>query len=237
MSQASVVNAGAEVALQDWQAVAQLIDHTLLRPEATRQQIVELCQQAVRYRFATVCVQPCWGALAASLVRGTEVGVDLPIGFPQGAVLTSVKRYEAAEAVKIGATELDMVINVGMLKSGEHAYVENDIAAVAEIVHGSGAMLKVILETTLLGREEKKVACELAVAAGADFVKTSTGLVGGATVEDVQLMRSVVGDRCGVKASGGIRNAAELSAMVAAGANRIGTSAGAQIVRSLGAPE
>ena len=118
-------------------------------------------------------------------MRGTEVGVDLPIGFPQGAVLTSVKRYEAAEAVKIGATELDMVINVGMLKSGEHAYVENDIAAVAEIVHGSGAILKVILETTLLGREEKKVACELAVAAGADFVKTSTGLVGGATVEDV----------------------------------------------------
>ena len=237
MSQASVVNAGAEVALQDWRAVARLIDHTLLRPEATRQQIVELCQQAVRYRFATVCVQPCWGALAASLVRGTEVGVDLPIGFPQGAVLTSVKRYEAAEAVKIGATELDMVINVGMLKSGEHAYVENDIAAVAEIVHGSGAILKVILETTLLGREEKKVACELAVAAGADFVKTSTGLVGGATVEDVQLMRSVVGDRCGVKASGGIRNAAEFSAMVAAGANRIGTSAGSQIVCSLGAPE
>jgi deoxyribose-phosphate aldolase len=163
--------------------------------------------------------------------------VGVTIAFPQGATLTSVKRFEAAEATKTGAAEVDMVLNVGALKSGDQAYVENDIRGVAEVAHEAGAILKVILETSLLSDAEKEIACELSLAAGADFVKTSTGFAGGgATVEDVRLMRSVVGDRCGVKASGGIRSAADLAAMVTAGANRIGTSSGVKIVRELGGP-
>jgi len=237
MPQGLAVNADVDTSSRDWRTVARLIDHTLLRPDAKREQILELCEQAMRYQFATVCVQPCWTPLAVAALHGADIKVDVPIGFPQGAVFTSVKRYEAAEAIKVGAGELDMVLNVGMLKTGDRNYVENDIAAVAEIAHSGGTILKVILETSLLTDDEKKIACELAVAAGADFVKTSTGLVGGATVEDVRLMRSVAGNRCGVKASGGIRSAAELSTMAAAGANRIGTSAGVQIVRALGAPE
>ena len=217
--------------------MARMIDHTLLKPEATRSQILELCNEAAKYHFATVCVQPSWAALAVHALQGTDIKVDVPIGFPQGAVLTSVKRFEAAEVLKVGASELDMVLNIGALKSGAREYVETDIRAVAERTREAGALLKVILEATLLSDEEKRLACELAVVAGADFVKTSTGLVGGATAEDVRLMRSVVGQRAGVKASGGIRNAAEVAVMVAAGANRIGTSAGVKIVRELGAPE
>jgi deoxyribose-phosphate aldolase len=235
MPQPSLASAAVAVP-KDWRSAARLIDHTLLRPDATREQIAEVCHQAAQYHFATVCVQPCWSALAVSLLQGTGVLLDIPVGFPQGAVLTSVKRYEAAEALKTGAAELDMVLNVGALKSGDTAYVENDIRAVAEVAHGAGVILKVILETSLLIDEEKKTACQLAMAAGADFVKTSTGFAGGgATVEDVRLMRSVVGDCCGVKASGGIRSAADLAAMVAAGANRIGTSSSVKIVRELGA--
>jgi deoxyribose-phosphate aldolase len=235
MAQATAVNSLAEAGFKSWHEAAALIDHTLLKPEATREQVLTVCAEAVRFGFATVCVQPCWAALAVMAVHGTPVKVDIPVGFPQGAVLTSVKRFEAAEVVKLGAGELDMVLNVGALKSGNREYARNDIRAVAEIAHEGGAILKVILETSLLNQDEKIAACELSLAAGADFVKTSTGLVGGATVEDVRLMRSVVGDRMGVKASGGIRSAAELAAMVQAGANRIGTSAGLKIVQELGA--
>jgi deoxyribose-phosphate aldolase len=237
MSQATLLTPASELSAKDWRSVARMIDHTLLKPEATRSQILELCNEAAKYHFATVCVQPSWAALAVHALQGTDIKVDVPIGFPQGAVLTSVKRFEAAEVLKVGASELDMVLNIGALKSGAREYVETDIRAVAERTREAGALLKVILEATLLSDEEKRLACELAVVAGADFVKTSTGLVGGATAEDVRLMRSVVGQRAGVKASGGIRNAAEVAVMVAAGANRIGTSAGVKIVRELGAPE
>jgi deoxyribose-phosphate aldolase len=236
MPQPSFATAAPEVP-KDWRSAARLIDHTLLRPEATRAQIADLCREAAKYHFATVCVHPCWAALAVSLLHATGVKVGVTIAFPQGATLTSVKRFEAAEATKTGAAEVDMVLNVGALKSGDQAYVENDIRGVAEVAHEAGAILKVILETSLLSDAEKEIACELSLAAGADFVKTSTGFAGGgATVEDVRLMRSVVGDRCGVKASGGIRSAADLAAMVTAGANRIGTSSGVKIVRELGGP-
>jgi deoxyribose-phosphate aldolase len=235
MPQASTANTTDNALFKSWRDAAKLIDHTLLKPEATREQVLAICSEALEFGFATVCVQPCWAALAVAAVRGSAIKVDIPVGFPQGAVLTSVKRFEASELVKIGAGELDMVLNVGRLKSGDRQYVENDIRGVAEIAHAGGAILKVILETSLLSRDEKTVACQLSLAAGADFVKTATGLLGGATVEDVVLMRSVVGDRIGVKASGGIRSAAEMVAMVRAGANRIGTSAGVKIARELGA--
>ncbi len=234
MPQTSAANSSGHSVFKSWHEAARLIDHTLLKPEATREQVLTICKEALEFGFASVCVQPCWAALAVAATRGSGVKVDIPVGFPQGAVLTSVKRFEASELVKIGAGELDMVLNVGMLKSGERAYVENDIRAVAEIAHAGGALLKVILETSLLTREEKALACKLSESAGADFVKTATGLVGGATVEDVALMRSAVGDRIGVKASGGIRTAAEMIAMVQAGANRIGTSAGIKIAREVG---
>jgi deoxyribose-phosphate aldolase len=235
MPQASAANSTDQALFTSWRDAARLIDHTLLKPEATREQVLAICNEALEFGFATVCVQPCWAALAVAAVRGSAVKVDIPVGFPQGAVLTSVKRFEASELVKIGAHELDMVLNVGRLKSGDPQYVENDIRAVTEIAHAGGAILKVILETSLLSREEKVLACQLSLAAGADFVKTSTGLVGGATAEDVALMRSVVGDRIGVKASGGIRSAPEMMTMVRAGASRVGTSAGVKIARELGA--
>ena len=221
-----------------WLSFAELVDHTLLRPEATRPQIIRLCEEAILYRFNAVFVHPSYVAVAAALLRDTTVKVGTPIGFPQGATLTTVKRFEALEAVRLGAQELDMVLNIGALKSGCYEFVGSDICAVAEVAHDAGAILKVIFETCLLTREEKIKACELAVAAGADFVKTSTGLAGGgATREDVKLMRSIVGPRVGVKASGGIRTAGEVQAMIEAGANRIGTSSGVAIVRELGAPE
>lgn len=214
-----------------------MIDHTLLRPDATRPQIVRLCEEAAHFRFNAVFVHPSYVAVAAAILRDTHVKVGTPIGFPQGATLTTVKRFEALEALRLGAEELDMVLNVGALKSGCAEFVGSDICAVAEVAHDAGAILKVILETCLLTREEKIRACELSLAAGADFVKTSTGLAGGgATVEDVKLMRSIVGSRAGVKASGGIRTSGEMSAMIEAGANRIGTSAGVSILRALGAP-
>jgi deoxyribose-phosphate aldolase len=220
-----------------WSAVARLIDHTLLKPEATASQVGRMCQEAVHYGFATVFIHPCYVGLAANILRGTGVKVGAPIGFPQGATLSSVKRFEAVEVLREGAGEIDMVLNVGALKSGYRELVQADIRGVVEVAHGAGAWLKVILETTLLTLEEKILASELAVVAGADFVKTSTGLVGGATVDDVRLLRSVVGKRARVKASGGIRTASDLLAMVAAGADRIGTSAGVEIMRGMGAPE
>ena len=218
-----------------WQEIAGLIDHTLLKPEATQDQITHLCQEAANFEFAAVCVNPWWIGLAASILRGTPVKVATTIGFPLGANHTTVKRFEAEEAVRLGAQELDMVINVGALKSGDRQSVQNDIIAVAEVSRGGGALLKVILETPLLTLEEKILGCELSVAAKADFVKTATGFFGGASVDDVSLMRGVVGNRAGVKASGGIRTAAAAQSMVQAGANRLGTSSGVAIVRELGA--
>jgi deoxyribose-phosphate aldolase len=226
-----------EVVPLSWQEAARLVDHTLLKPEATRDQIVRLCEEAAAYSFACAFVHQVWAPLAVSILRGTGVKVGVPAGFPQGASFTVVKRYEALEALKVGAAEVDMVLNIGALKSGDKKAVAADIASVADIVHGNGGILKVILETSLLSLDEKIVACQLAVDAKADFVKTSTGFAGGgATVDDIALMRGVVGDKAGVKASGGVRTAAVALAMVQAGANRIGTSAGVSIVRDLGAP-
>ncbi len=221
-----------------WQSAARIIDHTLLKPEGSREQIEKLCREAAKYHFASVCVNPTWISLAAQMLRGTPVKVCTVIGFPLGATLTSVKRYEAAEALRLGAQELDMVMNVGAMKSGDRACVETDIGGVAEVVHDGGGRLKVILENVLLTPEEKRIACEICLSAKADFVKTSTGFAsGGATAEDVALMRATVGDRAGVKAAGGIRTAADLKAMVAAGANRIGASASIAILKEIGVPE
>ena len=196
-----------------------------------------LCEEASSFGFAAVCVNPWWVGLAASILRGTPVKVATTIGFPLGANHTTVKRFEAGEAIRLGAQELDMVINIGALKSKDRQSVQNDIVAVAEVAHAGGAILKVILETPLLTLEEKILSCELSLAGKADFVKTATGFFGGATVADVSLMRGVVGDRAGVKASGGIRTAAEAEAMIEAGANRLGTSSGVAIVREMGAGE
>ncbi|MGQ9848500.1 MAG: deoxyribose-phosphate aldolase [Aggregatilineaceae bacterium] len=212
--------------------LARLIDHTLLRPEATREQIVTLCQEARLHRFASVCVNPAYVALAVELLAGVEdVWVCTVIGFPLGATLSSVKACEAEQVIALGAREVDMVQNVGALKSGDLALVRQDIAAVVEVAHGQGALCKVILETALLTDEEKIAACTIAKEAGADFVKTSTGFgPGGATVHDVTLMRQVVGPQMGVKASGGIRSYADALAMIQAGASRIGASAGVRIL-------
>jgi deoxyribose-phosphate aldolase len=220
----------------DWRSVARLIDHTLLRADTTRQQVARLCAEAAHFGFAAVFVHPSYLAQAVAALHLTPVKVGTPVGFPLGAALTSVKRFETAEAIRLGADEIDMVLNVGALKSGDRVLVENDIRSVAEIAHRAGTILKVILETALLTRDEKVLACELAVSGGADFVKTSTGhAAGGATVEDIALMRSLVGARAGVKASGGIRTAADVAAMLNAGADRIGTSSAVQIMVELGA--
>lgn len=212
--------------------LARLIDHTLLRPEATREQIVTLCQEARTHHFASVCVNPAYVALATELLAGVEdVLVCTVIGFPLGATLPAVKACEAEQVIALGAREVDMVQNVGALKSGDLALVRQDIAAVVEVAHGQGALCKVILETALLTDEEKIAACTIAKEAGADFVKTSTGFgPGGATVHDVTLMRQSVGPQMGVKASGGIRSYADALAMIQAGASRIGASAGVRIL-------
>jgi deoxyribose-phosphate aldolase len=220
-----------------WQEVAHVIDSTLLRADTSRSEVVHLCEEAAHYDFASVFVHPSYVALAVSLLHNTAVKVGTPIGFPLGAALTTVKRFEAREALRLGADELDMVMNVGALKSGNRGVVQADMAGVVDIAHEAGAIVKVILETALLTLEEKIAACELAVAAGADFVKTSTGYAsGGATVDDIALMRGVVGTRAGVKAAGGIRTAADVGRMLAAGADRIGTSAAASIMADLSAP-
>jgi deoxyribose-phosphate aldolase len=214
--------------------LAAMIDHTLLKPEALSADIVRLCEEARRCGFASVCVNPCWTALAASMLRGTGVAVSTVVGFPLGATLTSAKRAEAAEAVKLGARELDMVINLGALRGGDYGRVRLDIAGVAEVAYSAGARLKVILETALLDDEQKAIGCLLAAAAGADFVKTSTGFgPGGATEHDVALMRLVVGSRLGVKAAGGIRTLSDARKMIAAGATRLGASAGVKIIEEL----
>jgi deoxyribose-phosphate aldolase len=226
----------AKQALSSRAALAAAIDHTLLKPEASREQVLKLCAEAAEHRFACAMVNPTWVATAYAALAGTGVPVGVVVGFPLGANLTTTKREEAAALIRLGARELDMVQNVGLLKSGENARVLSDIRGVAEVVHGAGAILKVILETSLLNMEEKLRASELACQAGADFLKTSTGFSSaGATAADVALLRGVAGGRCGVKASGGVRTLEDARAMLEAGANRIGASSSVAIVQALSA--
>jgi deoxyribose-phosphate aldolase len=217
-------------------SIARLIDHTLLKPEAMRDQIVKLCREARQYNFASVCINPCWVKLAAAELAGSPVKVCTVVGFPLGATTPRAKATEAEEAVQNGAREIDMVINVGALRSGDFDAVKADIAAVVEASHRGGALVKTILETALLDDNQKAVACTLAKLAGADFVKTSTGFgPAGATVHDVALMRLTVGPEMGVKAAGGIRTLEDLRRMVEAGATRIGASASVRIVEAAAA--
>ena len=211
--------------------IARLIDHTLLKPEATREDIQRLCDEALSYGFATVCVNPWNVSQTAELLRGSEVRVCTVIGFPLGATLPLVKVFEAEEAIKAGAQEIDMVINIGALKSGQEAVAQADIHGVVEASHRGGAICKVILETALLSQEEKVRGALIVKKACADFVKTSTGFgPGGATVEDVRLLSETVGNGIGVKAAGGIRTLEDLEKLVEAGATRIGSSAGVKII-------
>lgn len=211
--------------------LAAYIDHTLLKADATEQAIIQLCAEAKLYRFATVCIHPCWVKLAAEQLQAdSDVGITTVIGFPLGANTTSIKALEAQQAVADGATEIDMVLNVGYLKSRFLGAVKSDIAAVVDAT-GNEAIVKVILETSLLTNEEIAIACQLAIEAGAQYVKTSTGFsTGGATTEHIALMRHTVGEHAGVKASGGIRDYETAIAMIEAGATRIGASAGIAIV-------
>ena len=212
-------------------SLAGTIDHTLLKPDATLAQIETLCEEAAANRFASVCVNGVWVRRCAELLSGTPVAVCTVVGFPLGATVPEVKAFEARRAIEDGACEVDMVLAVGALKSGEADFVRADIGGVAQVCRSLGAKLKVILETCLLSDEEKVTACRLTKAAGADFVKTSTGFsTGGATVSDVELMRRTVGEVMGVKASGGVRNQADAEAMIRAGATRIGASASVAIV-------
>ncbi|MCL6587090.1 MAG: deoxyribose-phosphate aldolase [Anoxybacillus sp.] len=211
--------------------IAKMIDHTLLKANTTKAQIVQLCEEAKEYGFASVCVNPTWVATAAELLKGTDVKVCTVIGFPLGANTPETKAFETKDAIEKGATEVDMVINIGALKDGDDELVERDIRAVVEAAKGK-ALVKVIIETCLLTEEEKVRACRLAVQAGADYVKTSTGFsTGGATVEDIALMRKTVGPNIGVKASGGVRDLQGAEGMIEAGATRIGTSSGVTIVQ------
>ncbi|HLE61628.1 MAG TPA: deoxyribose-phosphate aldolase [Pyrinomonadaceae bacterium] len=220
---------GEAASAKDW---TSLIDHTLLKPEASDQDIKRLCEEAARYRFASVCVNPTWVRAAACNLQGTGVPVCTVIGFPLGANLADVKAYEARRAIFDGAREVDMVINVGALKSGDDCLVEHDIRSVAEAAHEYNAICKVIIETALLTDDEKVRACLAAKNAGADFVKTSTGFSkGGATVADVALMRRTVGSELGVKASGGVKGLEDARKLVEAGATRIGASVGVKIAQ------
>jgi deoxyribose-phosphate aldolase len=224
-------------ALSSPSALAAVLDHTLLKPEATRAQVIQLCHEAAEHRFACAMINPFWAATAAEALAGTGVPVGVVIGFPLGATLSASKRDETARVLKHGAHDVDMVLNVGLLKSAakeDYDMVRNDIRGVVELAHGAGAIVKVILETCLLTFEEKLRASEIALAAGADFIKTSTGFsTGGATVDDITLMRGVAGSRAGVKASGGIRSLADAVAMLNAGASRIGASASVRILAEL----
>lgn len=235
----NVVRSGADrisagVGLADGtfdRSIAGLIDHTLLKPEATRQQIEQLCGEAKQYSFASVCINPSYVKICSGMLKETSVKVCSVIGFPLGATTTETKAFEAEKAIRDGAREVDMVINVGMLKSGEYDYVQSDIASVVRTAKSHGVLVKVIIETGLLTDEEKVKACVLARNAGANFVKTSTGFSkGGATVGDIALMRKVVGSALGVKASGGVRTQEDAKALIASGADRIGASASVMIV-------
>ncbi|MBA3395415.1 MAG: deoxyribose-phosphate aldolase [Deltaproteobacteria bacterium] len=209
--------------------IAKLIDHTLLKPEATRDEVVKLCEEAKQHRFASVCVNTTWVPLCKALLSGTDVMVCAVVGFPLGAMAPTAKAYEAREAVRQGAREIDMVINIGALKSRDYETVFEDICRVVKMSDPAG--VKVILETSALDTEQKIIACSLSKLAGAAFVKTSTGFgKGGATVEDIEMMRRIVGSELGVKASGGVRTAEDAIRMAAAGANRLGASASVAIV-------
>ena len=238
MSANSSVIAGAPAGLvSDWRSAAGLIDHTLLKPDASRQEVISLCGEAVGYGFYSVMVNPTHVALAAAQVRGTPVKVGTVVGFPLGANLTITKLAEAEAVLRAGAHDVDAVLNIAALKARDRAFVETEMRSLAQLAHSRGAILKIILENAYLNQEEKILACALALEAGADFVKTSTGFAAsGATAADVVLMRGVVGVKLGVKAAGGIRTAAQFMDMVGAGANRIGASASVEIVRELGAP-
>jgi len=243
MSQATSMTPGydaaafAEQTLSSPETLAAVLDHTLLKPDATRSQVLTLCAEAAEHKFACAMVNSTWVATAVHALAGTGVPVGVVIGFPLGATLSSTKRDETVRVLKAGAHDVDMVLNVGLLKSGEAAdyeAVKQDIRGVVELAHAQGAIVKVILETCLLTFEEKLRACELALAAGADFLKTSTGFSsGGATTDDIALMRGAAGTRAGVKASGGIRSLADARAMLLAGASRIGASASVKIVGEL----
>ena len=212
--------------------IASYIDHTLLKPEAREADILKVCAEAVEYRFKSVCVNPVWVKTVTKALKGSGVLTCSVIGFPLGATPTDVKVFEARGAVLDGANEIDMVINMASARANDRGALVDDIRAVAETVHAGEAILKVIIETSMLNDEQKVIACEAAAEAGADFVKTSTGFNGGgATVEDVALMRKTVGPGLGVKASGGVRSLADAQAMIAAGATRIGASSGIAIVK------
>ncbi|MEO4052236.1 deoxyribose-phosphate aldolase [Solibacillus sp. CAU 1738] len=214
------------------QNYAEMIDHTLLKADATRDQITQICEEAKKYVFASVCVNPTWVKYCAELLDGTAVKVCTVIGFPLGASTSAVKAYETKDAIANGAGEIDMVLNIGALKNGEYDLVRDDIKAVVDAANGT--LVKVILETCLLTDEEKVKACELCVEAGADFVKTSTGFsTGGATAEDIALMRKTVGPNIGVKASGGVRSLEDMQKMIEHGATRIGASSGVAIMNGL----
>jgi len=213
--------------------IARLIDHTILKPEALREEVKTVCAEALKYGFASVCVNAFWVPLVASALEGSPVRTCTVAGFPLGATSTAAKTAETRAALADGAEEIDMVINVGALLGGETDVVESDIRAVVDVAHASGAIVKVIVETALLTDPQKVLACHLAQAAGADFVKTSTGFSkSGATVEDIALMRRTVGPTMGVKASGGIRTLEDLKRMVAAGATRVGASASVRIIEA-----
>ncbi|WP_042478197.1 deoxyribose-phosphate aldolase [Bacillus ndiopicus] len=214
------------------QNYAKMIDHTLLKADATREQIATICAEAKQYDFASVCVNPTWVKYSAELLAGTDVKVCTVIGFPLGATTSAVKAFETKDAIANGAGEIDMVINIGALKNGEYELVRDDIKAVVEAANGT--LVKVIIETCLLTDEEKVKACQLSVEAGADFVKTSTGFsTGGATAEDIALMRKTVGPDLGVKASGGVRSLEDMKQMIEYGATRIGASSGVAIMNGL----
>lgn len=215
------------------ETIAPLIDHTLLKPEATRDQVRQACREALAHGFAAVCVNPVWIPLCASELAGSRVKAITVVGFPLGSTMTEVKLHEAEAALRNGAQEIDMVMHTGALRSGEFDTVKSDIRSVTEVVHGAGALMKVIIEAAVLDDKQKAVACTLAKLAGADFVKTSTGFVpGGASAHDVALMRATVGEEMGVKAAGGIRTLEDVLLMMRAGANRIGTSASVAIMEA-----
>lgn len=225
---------GQHINLDDAQSVAALIDHTLLKPDTTFDQIKQLCREALEWRFATVCINPCWVSECRALLAEGVPKVCTVLGFPLGATASEVKFVEARVALAAGAAELDIVQNIGRLRSGDLHAVSNEIRELAQIAHDAGAILKVIIETSLLTDDLKVTACALALEAKADFVKTSTGFSGGgATVADIKLMRRTVDSKMGVKASGGVRTFEALQQMVRAGASRIGTSSGVSIMREL----
>jgi len=237
----NVINAGAERLTSTLGVIppdanlAKMIDHTLLKPDATQQEIAQLCFEARKYGFASVCVNPTWVSLCAQLLKGSDVKVCTVIGFPLGATSSETKAFETETAIRQGATEIDMVINIGAVKARDLATVANDIRGVVRVAHARGIIVKVIIETALLTDEEKTLACLTSKEAGADFVKTSTGFAGGgATVHDVELMRRAVGPQMGVKASGGVRTYEDAASLIKAGATRIGASAGVKIIQGPG---